>query len=304
MDTLINLNEMSDIEKMAKIWQIQLNLEYNNPKKNVRLSFKDIGAFCEHLAIDFLPGYSGGGSGGMGFDLVNIKTKKAIEVKSCCTIQNAKCSECGAKFNDLFLNHCPDCNKNKFKKIYDSRFGINAKETLEQYEKNIFGGFILCHISLKKHYKEEKTLEILVEWFSIDFDDEPDIKDIRLKYFENQRDYGRKDNNNLLPNSFDFYKLCPLKLEEDIISINYENLNKNPDVKRCSKKYYPRVDLNKLTLKTNEEKILFKNLKTYDVKTKTADSKDFTLNIPYRNKSLGKERGDTRTNLYEKLTKN
>ena len=29
--------------------------------------------------------------------------------------------------------------------------------------------------------------------------------------------------------------------------------------------------------------------------------KDFTLNFPYRNKSLGKERGDTRTNVYNRL---
>lgn len=51
----MDLNKLSEIEKMAKIWQIQLNLEYKNKEKNVRLAFKDIGSFCEHLAIDFFP---------------------------------------------------------------------------------------------------------------------------------------------------------------------------------------------------------------------------------------------------------
>ena len=54
-------------------------------------------------------------------------------------------------------------------------------------------------------------------------------------------------------------------------------------------------------LKNNTERELFKKLKTYDPKTKTADAKDFTLNFPYRNKSLGKERGDTRANVFKRL---
>ena len=32
-----------------------------------------------------------------------------------------------------------------------------------------------------------------------------------------------------------------------------------------------------------------------------AEAKDFTLNFPYRNKNLGKERGDTRTNVFKRL---
>ena len=64
-------------------------------------------------------------------------------------------------------------------------------------------------------------LIVKVEWFKLDFNDDLEIKNIRLDYFINQRDYGAKDNNNLLPYSFDFYKLAPLKIGEAYIYINY-----------------------------------------------------------------------------------
>lgn len=291
-----NLNKMSEIEKLAKIWQIQLNIEFCKPRKNVRVSFKDIGPFCEYLALDFVPDYQGGGSGGMGFDLYNKKERKAIEVKSCCTIQNGKCKKCGAKFNNLFLDCCPDCGGNEFEKINDSRFGINAAETLRQYNNDIFAGFIFCHVSEKEQIKNKNTLVVLIEWFKLDFNADDEIKKIRLEYFENQKNFGRANTNNLLPYSFDFYKLAPLKIEEAIIEINYADLNTIPKVTRKNVNYYPRVNGNSLRF-VNNERALFESLKTYDSKTNTAESKDFTLNIPYRIKSLGKERGDTRTKL-------
>lgn len=299
---MIDLNKMSDIEKVSKIWQIQLNMEYTKPQKNVRISFKDIGAFFEYLALDFLPDYQGGGSGGMGFDLYNKKTKKAIEVKSCCTIQNGKCCKCSTKFNDLFLSTCPDCGSNKIKRMNDSRFGINAHETLRQYEKNIFEEFILGYLSEKNHFKDKHVLEISIEWFKINFDSDKTIKKIKLDYFINQNEFGKKKLNNLVPYSFDFYKLVPLKINETTIKIDYANLNNKPIVTNKTVNYYPRVDGDKLKLKGIEKK-MFINLKTYDKKTNTADAVDFTLNIPYRNKNLGKERGDTRINL-DKALKN
>jgi hypothetical protein len=79
-----------ELEKVLKLWQIELNLEYLNPNKNVRVSFSDIGTLGEMLAINLNPGYVGGGSAGMGFDLINFEKKKSIEVKTCCTIQNSK----------------------------------------------------------------------------------------------------------------------------------------------------------------------------------------------------------------------
>lgn len=290
---------MTDIEKMAKVWQIQLNMEYDKPEKNVRISFKDIGPFCEYIAIDFLPGYKGGGSGGMGFDLYNKKERKAYEVKSCCTIQNAKCTRCGAKFNNLFSDCCPDCGGTKFNDVNDSRLSINAKETLEEQDKGIFGGFILTSLSEYAHDTKRHDLTVLIEWFKLDFENDLSIKDIRLKYFENQKEQGKANTCNLLPNSYDFFKLNPLKIAEAKIKINYADLNRKPLVKMEKTNYYKRVSEN--ILKNGKEHEEFKRLKTYDPATKTADAKDFTLNFPYRNKSLGKERGDTRTNVYNRL---
>ena len=46
----------------------------------------------------------------------------------------------------------------------------------------------------------------------------------------------------------------------------------------------------------------FKKLRTYDWKNGgSAEARDFTLNIDYKEKSLGKERGDTRKKVYDAL---
>lgn len=293
-----NLNNLNDIEKIAKIWQIELNMEYLKPEKNVRLSFKDIGPFCEYLATSFLPGYTGGGSGGMGFDLINKTEQKAFEVKSCCTLQNAKCPKCGAKFNDLFYLICPDCNNKNFKQIADSRFSINAKETLDEIDKDIFAGFIFCHVYKEKHDIENKTLNLKACWYKLQFDTE--LREIQLEYFVNQAKNGKKTTCNLLPNSFDFFKLCPLKIHEVDIKINYSDLNETPEVDSRDCSEYPRVPYD--ILRPSEQK-LFVSLKSFDKSTLTADCREFTKVIQYRKKSLGKERGDTRSNLYKRIKK-
>ena len=181
------LNSLTEWQKIAKIWQIQLNLEYTKPEKNVRLSFKDIGAFTELTAINYLNGYTGSGSGGMGFDLINYEKHKAIEVKSCCTIQNSVCNNCGTKFNSLFLDKCPKCNLNNFKEMSDSRFGISAIEFLDQFEKGFFECFYLCYISLIEYNKETSKIDIQLEWFKIDFSNDK-LKDIQLEYFITQKE--------------------------------------------------------------------------------------------------------------------
>jgi len=290
-----DLNTMSEWQKIAKIWQLQLNLEYSNPRKNVRLSFKDIGAFTELTAINYLNGYVGSGSGGMGLDLVNYKTKKAVEVKSCCTIQNAICKDCGTKFNSLFIHKCPKCGSTKYKDMSDSRFGIDAKEFLEQYNHKIFDKFYLCYVS-KTDYNEATTdLAIHLEWFYISFD-KREYKKIQLEYFENQNKKGKKAHCNLLPYSFDFYKLIPIKISDINIQISVKDLNKMPVVKetKCSKSL--RISINKMH--NEKERMLFRKLSTYNPKTEDADVLDFAKHIPYAKKNLGKERGDTRKKVY------
>jgi hypothetical protein len=293
----MDLNTLSTIEKVAKVWQIQLNLEYCNKRNNTRMSFKDIGAFCELLATNYNADFVGCGSGGMGLDLVNYKTHKAVEVKSCCTIQNAVCKECGTKFNNLFLGKCPKCGSSDFKVMTDSRFGIDAKEFLSQYSEGFFENFTMCYISLVTQNIHAKTITIRLEWFITDFNDK-EIKDIQLEYFENQNSLGKKPHCNLLPLSYDFYKLCPKKVDDKTITINYADLNVNPLLQDCPFKKDLRVPIEIIPRKDRET---FMELDSFDKRTNTADCKDFTMNMPYKEKSLGKERGDTRIKVYNAL---
>ena len=290
-----DLNNLSVLEKVSKVWQIQLNLEYCERRNNTRMSFKDIGAFCELLATNYNADFVGCGSGGMGLDLVNYKTKKSIEVKSCCTIQNAVCKRCGTKFNDLFVNECPKCGSRQYKIMKDSRFGIDAKEFLNQFGEGFFENFTMCYISLVKNDVFKKSITIKQEWFIIDFLDD-EIRDIQLKYFQNQAELGRKAHCNLLPYSYDFYKLCPKKIDDKNIEINYGDLNIDPKIYDCPFEKNLRVPLNLIPEKNRD---LFMALHSF-VKG-TADAKDFTKHLDYKEKSLGKERGDTRKKVYDAL---
>lgn len=289
------MHKISDIEKIAKIWQIQLNLEFENPAKNVRLSFKDIGAFCEFLAIDYYPGFVGSGSGGMGLDLSNFDTGKAIECKSCCTIQNSRCLDCNNKFNSLFLDKCPYCNSENYKKISDSRFSINAKELLDEIAEGIFENLTFCHIFLKEIDQAKDQITIVLRWFRVDFDD-PDISDYQLEYFRNQVSEGKANTCNLLPDSFDFYKLRPLQFTETTISLNYADLDKRPSITQDDQDFYPLVPEKIIPADKLDD---FRKLSSYS--QGFADSADFTKNIPYKAKTLGKERGDTRKSIYNRL---
>ena len=293
----MDLNNLSSLEKIARVWQLQLNLEYSNKTNNTRMSFKDIGAFCELLATNYNAGFVGCGSGGMGLDLVNYSTKKAVEVKSCCTIQNAVCKKCGTKFNDLFLDKCPKCYSSDYKVMTDSRFGIDAKEFLNQYGEGFFENFTMCYIHLKNQNKSENTITVKMEWFQVEFND-PQIKNIQLQYFKNQNELGKKPHCNLLPLSYDFYKLCPKKVDDYEVVVNYGDLNKLPQIIKCTFDSKVRVPISVIPEK---DKLNFKRLKTYAWQTQSADCKDFTIHIDYKEKNLGKERGDTRGKVYQAL---
>ena len=238
----------------------------------------------------------GGGSGGMGFDVINTKTKKALEIKSCCTIQNSKCLDCNMKFNPLVNTECPYCHSKNCKTMTDSRFGIDASELLRQIESDVFDSFVMWHLSLLNADYDNHLLKLQLEQFEIDFNND-DVKEIQLDYFRNQALKGKKSHCNLLPNSFDFYKLAPKKISHNIVELNYSDLNILPNV--------TTIDVQPMkihqSILRNKEKEMFTLLESYNKDDGTADIIDFTKNIPYRSKSFQKDRGDTVTNKYNIL---
>jgi hypothetical protein len=123
------------------------------------------------------------------------------------------------------------------------------------------------------------------------------IIDIQLQYFQDQIKFG-KGHCNLLPFSFDFYKLNPQKISEVIISFPVNNLEIKPKVSEKKMHRFLRVPLSKIPSEFIQE---FKKLKTFSAITNDAEAIDFTINIPYKHKSLGKKRGDTRGKVYKIL---
>jgi hypothetical protein len=280
----------NNLKNIVKIFQIEMYLEYNNIEYNANIfGGSGIGKFMELSALEYNKGYVSSGSGGMGFDLINRKTNKIVEVKSCYTIQNSTCNKCKTKFNPLFNKSCPNCKSTNFKIADDSRFGINAEEFLREFERNIFDNFTIAYLYLKNF--KDNIVNLGLEWFKIKFDNIK-IRDTQLLYFKNQADFGRKAHCNLLPNSYDFYKLCPLKIANIDIIFQIDNIEIEPIIKKQKCNYIPRIPINIFKKDVIEQ---FKKLKSFD--NESADSIDFTLNIDYRRKSFGKERGNTRINL-------
>ena len=70
---------VNELMKILKKWQIELNLEYSNPKKNVRVSFGDIGSFGELSAINFNEDFIGSGSGEWDLTFLIQRLKKQLK---------------------------------------------------------------------------------------------------------------------------------------------------------------------------------------------------------------------------------
>lgn len=280
---------------VSKLWQYEAYLEYKHKNLNVRIMFDGIGKHTELLSCQ-LTGYVGSGSGGMGFDLINDEIKKALEIKSCCTIQNVKCNKCGRKFNPILHDCCPHCQSTDVEVFNDSRFGIDAKETLNQHEKGIFNGFLTHCISLNNY--TDTSISVNIKTYLIDLNVDEELKQIKETYFKNQATKGKKSHCNLLPNSYDFYKLCPIPVCSYDIVFDFTDTTKTPLITKNAINDDVRVPIS-IFFKKDIKK--FKSLSSYDKNTNTVSCKDFTLNFDYKKKSFGKNRGDTRKNIYEML---
>ena len=279
------------IKEYSKIWSWQLFLEWKYREKNVSNAFKGVGAFGELISSFYKDGYKGSGSGGLGFDLINDKIKKEIEVKTSVTFQPNKCNSCGYKFSKLFDN-CSNCGSNNFKIVDDSRFGINAKTLLDAYDKKLIDSLLCYHIfeDVDTIDFENGTIEFFINCYSIPFKYDDSVKEEKLiEYFKNQLNLSNKSNScNLLPLSFDFWLLSPELFDSWKIKINFKNPNIEPEIKNIWNEKLSKILINIDICKTKKEKELFK---------KISDGRDFlslkpfVKNFNYRKKNFNKDRG-------------
>ena len=310
MDTETLKKEFTDkLTNFGYLWQDELCIEllhYHKYKDNVRHVMDSIGKEVESLSLTlcnhfFGGGYEGSGSGGSGYDLINKTLGKGVEVKSCNLAQNVTCS-CNRKYNPILFSKCPVCGSTERKVPKDARFGIDAKETLRQLDKGTFDRFIFCKVAPINSDPESHRIGFSLNFYSVDFDDK-ELYDIKRDYFENQVEKGKKPHCNLLPDSFDFYKLVPQKLLEAQITLYFSKPSRknsdNIDIKLIFPSDSVRVPL---SVCRKKEKEILKSLPSYNPLDDTVDCKEFSKSIPYRVKTLGKDRGDTTINKDKTLS--
>jgi hypothetical protein len=211
-------------------------------ERNLTLFASDLGNKGEYFA-SLLSGKKGTGSGGSGFDLIGYSTDPnlegdilADESKFTCLVQPKFCKKCidnycvennitdkkeknsvKNKFKIIFFyEKCPKCESNDFEFVNDSRWGIDAyagvkyKDNLEYYWLQVLEPSDYDGGCRKFNYKCFKI----------------SAKDKNFsEYLENQLEQGSKNNCNLLPYSYDFYRFSPIKICEFIIDISGENTN-------------------------------------------------------------------------------
>jgi hypothetical protein len=243
-------------------------------RKNISYAFRGIGDLGEELATIINPNsLCCASKGGCAFDNVVInsdgKIVSATEVKTCCHIQPKKCKKCSKK-TPYYQENCSYCNNNEFKKISDSRFGIDAKAHFEY--KSLLKDYLLIYIN---HIDNTIKISVFV------------IKSDNIyfnNYIKNQLDKSEKSNTcNLVPFSYDFYSSGPIKiidLEYDLLgNLQYEYIDRFNDT---------YLDFNTKCLTSEERK---KYCIPDDITTIPYTEIEERLEL--RNKNLNKSRGKT-----------
>lgn len=340
-ENVSNINNRYFNELRAKLidfvwlWREELKIEKSHLTKyhdSTRIFMDSIDRHIESIALsccNFFYGedskniFEASGTCGLGYDIINTETHKGVEVKSCNLIQNVICS-CGHKYNPLINSICPACGSSDRLERKDNRFNIDAKETIRQVKRNLFDRFIFIMINSINSDIENGEVNLILtvdtvslsenEFYQLKNIDGTDktinLKDIRLEYFKNQLEKGKKAYCNLLPNSFDYYKLCPTRLCDIKVSFNFKETlcssSINVDINVINRGLStPKDILRKKEIefledylkKEKESDIDFFNEYLINACTDISyDSALFSIILPYRQKFLGKNRGDTTIN--------
>ena len=271
----MNPDMISCIQEFSK--QTRDNILFEETKnKNFTKAFKNIGDFGEEFVLHMFPGSLGSGSnGGCAFDNIELDYKNEIkiarEVKTLSKIQPKLCLNCKCKI-PYFQQICINCNRNDFKLICDSRFGIDSSAHIKY--KHLLKEYIciILNYDIATKYINIKTMKI-------------DTNNAYFNnYIENQYNNSSKSNNcNLLPFSYDFYLSGPiLLLDYDIdenhnIIKNYEDVNNNT-ILDIPVKIFTKQEETSLNIENGCETIPYDTYKQH-----------FIL----RKKNLNKDRGTT-----------
>jgi hypothetical protein len=243
-------------------------------RKNISYAFRGIGDVGEELATIINPNsLCSASKGGCSFDNFVINSDgeiiSATEVKTCCHIQPKQCKKCSKK-TPYYQEKCSYCNNNEFKKITDSRFGIDAKAHFEYI--SLLKNYLLIYIN---------DIDNIIK-FSVFV-----IKSDNIyfnNYIQNQFKNSEKSNTcNLLPFSYDFYSSGPIK----IIDLEYD-LSGN-----LQNDYIDRFNDNYLDFNTECLTLEEKNKYYIPYDTKTIPYTEIKDRLELRNKNLNKNRGKT-----------
>lgn len=308
----VRTNLLAELESklcdFAQLWRTELYMEkshYINYNDSTRLFMDSIGKQMESIALtscnfaysDTGRDYEASGTGGSGYDLINIVTNKGVEVKSCNLMQNVIC-HCGRRYNPVLYSTCPACGSSSRIERKDTRFGIDAKETIRQIEKGLFDRFIFLTVNNTDIDSLNSRVTISIAIDSVNF---YGTADPRLDYFHNQIEFGSKAHCNLLPSSYDYYKLCPYRLFDISVSFSYDSINKK-DTVVCIQEIGEYLSVPLDILRKKEQEYIKENCSTYNSGENTVFCTEFSQVMPFRHKSLGKDRGDTTINKDATLT--
>lgn len=319
------MDELEDkLRHFAHLWRAELYTEKHHYLKyndSTRLFMDSIGKQMESIALTACnyffsesgDSYEASGTGGSGYDLINIVTRRGVEVKSCNLIQNVICS-CGRRYNPVLSATCPCCGSAVRTERKDTRFCIDAKETIRQCENDLFDRFIFAQIDATELNPATGLVTLSIGIDSVKFEDndsyciDPETLDVkthrakndpRLEYFYNQAENGKKVHCNLLPNSFDYFKLNPVRLFNIQISFSYEAMKDPISVQIQAVNEFQRVPLE--VCRKKEKELARNTFLSYDPVSDTVSGFEFSQKMPWRTKTLGKDRGDTTAHKDETL---
>lgn len=319
---------LSEVKDWTITWSKDIDISLD---RNLTIFASSIGTRGEYFA-SLISGKPGMGSGGSGFDLSDSVT--ADESKFTCLVQPKVCNKCvdiyckennvtksstiESKFRIIFFYpNCPKCGGNDFKYINDSRWGIDSKAGIQYKDKMENYWFQL----LEPTEYDSNCRTFIYKCFKVSAKNEK-----FTEYLLNQMNNGSKDNCNLLPFSFDFYRFSPVKVVEIMIDLKegestvtdifWNTSNEEVEKMPIDGKYAPPLNKEELKLvlenlevdiysytgsKSKSWSKADKDLTGFEsegeylkslVKSSISD-KNLADFISIRNKSLNKDRGKT-----------